>query len=131
MQVALHSASGSVASAMGPHVPSVPLPFLVARQDSHVPAHALSQQTPSTHANGAHASAARPPHAAPSTGSVNRSAVRLVAEPPQIKAPPPPSSANACDCRGTESAAAGRQIPVATSYSSDDDSVFIPGATVL
>jgi hypothetical protein len=44
----LHSLSGSVPLAMGPHVPSVPAPFFAAVQASQVPEHALSQQMPST-----------------------------------------------------------------------------------
>src|SRR4051812_15968164 len=41
------SLSGSLSAAMGPHVPSVPVPFFVALQALHLPVHAVSQQTPS------------------------------------------------------------------------------------
>jgi hypothetical protein len=39
---------------MGPHVPSVPAPFFEATHASHVPVHALSQQTPSAQCPLAH-----------------------------------------------------------------------------
>lgn len=42
-----HSLSGSVAAAIGPQVPSAPVPFLVAVHASQVPLHNVSQQTPS------------------------------------------------------------------------------------
>ena len=43
-----HSLSGSAPSAMVPHAPSAPLPFFTAEHAWHAPAHAASQQTPST-----------------------------------------------------------------------------------
>ena len=45
---AAHSLSGSVLTAIEPHTPSAPPPFFAALHATHVPAHAVSQQTPST-----------------------------------------------------------------------------------
>ena len=42
-----HSLSGSVAAAMLPHTPSLPLPFFAAVHATHEPPQAVSQQTPS------------------------------------------------------------------------------------
>jgi len=55
---AAHSASGSVPAAMGPHVPSVPAPFLAALHAWQSPVQALEQHTPSTQRALAHWSAA-------------------------------------------------------------------------
>lgn len=49
-----HSLSGSEPLTIGPHIPFEPFPFLVAVQASHVPAHAVSQQTPSAQCPDAH-----------------------------------------------------------------------------
>ena len=45
---AAHSLSGSELTSMAPHTPSAPRPFFSALHASHVPAHAVSQQKPST-----------------------------------------------------------------------------------
>jgi hypothetical protein len=52
--VAAHSSSGSAPAAMGPQVPSVPLPFLAAEQAWHVPPQATLQHTPSAQEPEAH-----------------------------------------------------------------------------
>src|SRR5690606_28753664 len=44
---AAHSLSGSLPAWMGPQTPSAPLPFLARVHAEQVPAHAVSQQTPS------------------------------------------------------------------------------------
>ncbi len=44
---AAHSLSGSLPAWMGPQAPSEPLPFLARVHAEQVPAHAVSQQTPS------------------------------------------------------------------------------------
>ena len=49
-----HSLSGSVLAPIAPHTPSVPPPFFAALHATHVPAHAVSQQKPSTQLPVAH-----------------------------------------------------------------------------
>jgi hypothetical protein len=61
---AVHSASGSVPTRIGPQLPSVdPAPFLICEHASQSPVHTLSQQTPSTQKLLVHSFA--PAHAAP------------------------------------------------------------------
>jgi hypothetical protein len=49
-----HSLSGSTPSAIGPHTPSEPLPFLATVHAWQRPTHAVLQQTPSTQEPDAH-----------------------------------------------------------------------------
>ena len=60
-----HSLSGSLPATMLPHTPSTPVPLIVALHAMHAPAHAVSQQTPSTHDLWRHAFDVA--HAAPSS----------------------------------------------------------------
>jgi hypothetical protein len=57
LQFVAHSSSGSVLTAIFPHVPSLPLPFFTAEHAWQAPVHALSQQTPSTHEPDVHSPA--------------------------------------------------------------------------
>ena len=52
-----HSESGSVPEATAPQTPSAPVPFFDAEHASHAPAHAVSQQKPSTQLPLAHSAA--------------------------------------------------------------------------
>ncbi len=69
----MQSLSGSVPSAIEPHVPSTPLPFLAALQAWQVPVQGLSQHTLSTQLALAHCVLVV--HAAPGAWSGTQAAV--------------------------------------------------------